>query len=203
MARPKEFDRYKVLKAAIAVFSQKSYSATSIDDLLEVMNIGRQSFYDTFKDKRSLYIEALTLYLEETHAHITNLFEEAASPLGAIENLIYNAALDNEEQRALSCMGISTICEFGTSDPEITAIGRHGSQRLEHALKCGLLNAKSHGEISVHMDEAAAARFIMAILIGMRVKVRAGCSPEFVRQIAVFAISSLSANIFQYMPYIP
>jgi len=35
----------------MSVFWRKGYAATSTDDLLRAMNIGRQSMYDTFGDK--------------------------------------------------------------------------------------------------------------------------------------------------------
>ncbi len=62
MARHKEFDRDTALKAAIDVFSEHGYEGTSTDALLAAMKISRQSMYDTFGDKRSLYLEALKRY---------------------------------------------------------------------------------------------------------------------------------------------
>ena len=46
----------------MSVFWLKGYAATSTDDLLQAMKIGRQSMYDTFGDKRRLYVEALERY---------------------------------------------------------------------------------------------------------------------------------------------
>jgi AcrR family transcriptional regulator len=200
MARPKEFDRYQALQAAISVFRNQSYAATSIDDLLNAMNIGRQSFYDTFGDKRSLYIEALTIYLDESYQHIVRSVKNASSPLQALHELIFSAAGENSEARALGCMGISTICEFGSRDEEITAIGRKGSKRMELALQEVIAQAKILGEIPPAQNETHAARFVMSILIGMRVRAREGCEPEFLRDLATFTVNSLHADIFKYMP---
>jgi len=54
MVRPKEFDRDAAVERAMSVFWSKGYAATSTDDLLQAMRIGRQSMYDTFGDKRRL-----------------------------------------------------------------------------------------------------------------------------------------------------
>ena len=48
MARPKEFDQERALHRAISIFSQKGFAATSTDDLMRAMDLGRQSMYDTF-----------------------------------------------------------------------------------------------------------------------------------------------------------
>ena len=59
MARSKEFDRDTVLKDAMKVFGDHGYEGTSTEVLMREMGIGRQSMYDTFGDKRQLYLEAL------------------------------------------------------------------------------------------------------------------------------------------------
>ena len=65
----------------MSVFWPKGYAATSTDDLLQAMQIGRQSMYDTFGDKRRLYVEALDRYqLESVAGHISRL-RSIASPL--------------------------------------------------------------------------------------------------------------------------
>jgi hypothetical protein len=58
MARPKEFDLERALHRAISAFSQKGFAATSTDELMRAMEVGRQSMYDTFGDKRALFLKA-------------------------------------------------------------------------------------------------------------------------------------------------
>src|ERR1700689_3862550 len=58
MARPKQFDQISALRKAIRLFSQQGFAATSTDELMCVMNVGRQSMYDTFGDKRALFLKA-------------------------------------------------------------------------------------------------------------------------------------------------
>src|SRR6266436_4919541 len=62
MARPKEFDRDKALESALATFRKNGFGATTTDNLRLAMGIGRQSFYDTFKGKKEIYLEALRKY---------------------------------------------------------------------------------------------------------------------------------------------
>lgn len=53
MARTREFDEEKVLEAAMQLFWEKGYEATSLSDLTARMGIQRPSIYSTFGDKRS------------------------------------------------------------------------------------------------------------------------------------------------------
>ncbi len=66
MARPKEFDRDSALGLALGLFWEKGYGNTSTDMLLRCMQISRQSLYDTFGDKKQLYLHALSVYTEKT-----------------------------------------------------------------------------------------------------------------------------------------
>jgi TetR/AcrR family transcriptional regulator, transcriptional repressor for nem operon len=62
MPRPKSFDPETALAKAMGVFWNKGYDAASIADLTEAMGINRFSLYDTFGDKRALYLKALDYY---------------------------------------------------------------------------------------------------------------------------------------------
>lgn len=55
MPRPEEFDQQKAFGNAICPFSKQGFAATSTDELMRAMNVGRQSMYDTFGDKRALF----------------------------------------------------------------------------------------------------------------------------------------------------
>jgi TetR/AcrR family transcriptional regulator, transcriptional repressor for nem operon len=80
MARPKEFGQEKALRKAIRLFSQQGFAATSTDDLMRVMEVGRQSMYDTFGDKRALFLKALELYVTESVHSIKWNWKDLARP---------------------------------------------------------------------------------------------------------------------------
>src|SRR4029077_15976770 len=64
MARQKEFNRDEVLHKAMEVFWTRGYEGASIQDLVKHMGINRQSIYDTFGDKHTLFLQALDRYRE-------------------------------------------------------------------------------------------------------------------------------------------
>ena len=88
MARPKEFDQEKALRKAIRLFSQQGFAATSTDDLMRVMGIGRQSMYDTFGDKRALFLKALKMYAAQSVHSINVELERPGSALAAVQNAL-------------------------------------------------------------------------------------------------------------------
>jgi TetR/AcrR family transcriptional repressor of nem operon len=190
MARPKAFDRDAALEAAIQVFWAKGFAGASTDDLTAAMGIGRQSLYDTFGDKRRLYLEALARYNTDNVARHLSSLRNAASPTQAIEGLLLQFANEPEDRRARGCMGVNSICEFG-QDPDVAEARRASGELLEAGLSRLVENGKASGDIGASVDPRSAARFIAATLAGMKVQAKAGAPAEVLREVAAFAVGSL------------
>ncbi|QJD89927.1 TetR/AcrR family transcriptional regulator [Duganella dendranthematis] len=190
MARQKEFDRVDTLNKALEVFWQKGYAATSTSDLLEAMQIGRQSLYDTFGDKRTLYLEALARYNEDS---VTELLRhlKGDTPLAAIDNMLQAFASRPKRDNAKGCMGVNAISEFGTSDEEVNALRDASGKRLHRAVEAQLREAASSGEIPADTDTTQATAFVAATLSGMKISAKAGASIATLRAIASFAVQGL------------
>ena len=194
MARPKEFDRDEAVKRAMAVFWEQGYEATSTEDLLRAMGIGRQSMYDTFGDKHRLYLEALQRYNTNNSLEMMERLRAGASPLLAIEEVLLSIAKETQEQRLRGCMGVNATTELAQKDPEVASLIRSSSTLCEGALERIVLEGKRRGEISPSMDERAAGRFLLTTLQGMRVSAKAGATPESLRDVASFALAGLKAR---------
>jgi TetR/AcrR family transcriptional repressor of nem operon len=194
MARPKEFDRDVAVERAMSVFWSKGYAATSTDDLLQVMQIGRQSMYDTFGDKRRLYVEALQRYqLESVAGHIERL-RSTASPLAGIEALMVGLISSDRTTREKGCMGVGAICEFGNADTELAQLRLKSSGMLHKALVERFQDAKTAGEIGQTVDIEGATRFVETTMLGLQVAARAGESARTLRDMAMLAIAGLRSR---------
>jgi AcrR family transcriptional regulator len=194
MARPKEFDRDEALQKAIGVFCEKGYAAASTDQLMRAMKISRQSMYDTFGDKRQLYLEAFRRYVADSINEQIGDLEKSSSPLAGIEKMLLAFATRTELDGIVGCMGINAICEFGRSDPEVTSLGDIASVRLTAALEQALRQAKSKKEISKTLSEKAGAQFLSATLSGMKVAAKAGAEAQALKSIVHFALRSLTSR---------
>jgi TetR/AcrR family transcriptional repressor of nem operon len=191
MARPKEFDRHQALGAAIAVFWRHGYEATSMDDLTKAMKISRQSLYDTFGDKHRLYLQALGRYNEESVSKALACLQSTASPLAALRDMLMLYANQTDEQRALGCLGINAISEFGQSDTAVSALGDASARRLEGALRATVSQARDKGEIDLGVDNEVAAQFLAASLAGIKISAKAGASRETLSNVVDMTINGL------------
>jgi len=191
MGRPKEFDRDKAIESALATFRKNGFGATTTDDLRLAMGIGRQSFYDTFKGKREIYLEALRKYNSDRVLGFFEIFRKSGSPLKALEGMLTSISIESPKDRTLACLGVSSICEFGASDAEVSSINDATASSIKSVLGKLILEAKNKKEIRSSLDPKETALYLLSVFSGMRVSARAGASPEELNAIAAIAIDGL------------
>ena len=71
------------------VFWRFGYEHTSLDILMREMRIARQSLYDTFGDKRALYLKALRQYRDNDHLRLRRLFASGQSVKWLCDNSVW------------------------------------------------------------------------------------------------------------------
>jgi TetR/AcrR family transcriptional repressor of nem operon len=192
MARVKEFDRAAALQAAIGTFAARGFEGTSTDNLLHAMKIGRQSMYDTFGDKRQLYLAALRQYGSESVGAMVALLEQAKSPLAGIEAVLLDFARNPRRLGTSSCLGVSSICEFGRSDPEVAAINDEFGKALENAFERQVRAAIASHEVDQALNARDVARYLSFTLCGMKVGAEGGSSPAHLTTVARLALRTLA-----------
>jgi TetR/AcrR family transcriptional regulator, transcriptional repressor for nem operon len=187
MARPKEFDQEKALRKAIRLFSQQGFAATSTDDLMRVMDVGRQSMYDTFGEKKALFLKALEMYVRESVEYICVELQRPGSALSGVQKALVTFAERKDLSSAEGCMGLNAISEFGQRDEDVSRITRKAARLQRQTLISVLTKAKKRGELSSDADLDSMADFFESTLAGIRMAAKAGKSRQALRKIAVFA----------------
>jgi TetR/AcrR family transcriptional regulator, transcriptional repressor for nem operon len=191
--RPREFERDVVLDRAMHVFWQHGYASTSTESLLAAMGIQRQSLYNTFGDKRKLYLEALQAYQDASVAAHLHRLEEPSSALAGLRQLLVGIAAPDDDARALGCMGVCAAAEFGATDPEVTQIRRRSGRPLRDGVLARIREGQVRGEVAQHLDAHAATDFVLMTMTGLQVAARDGATVDAMRQQADFAMDRLSA----------
>jgi AcrR family transcriptional regulator len=151
------------------------------------MNIGRQSMYDTFGDKRTLFLTALEMYVTESVRSINAELEKSGSALPAVRNALVAFAERNDLSSADGCMGLNAISEFGQRDPDVARITRNAGRMQRQILMRVLGKAKRQGELSSEANLESMADFFESTLAGIRMAAKAGKSREALRNIAAVA----------------
>jgi TetR/AcrR family transcriptional repressor of nem operon len=198
MSRPREFDEEAVLERALELFWRDGYAATSLQALLTHMGISRQSLYNTFGDKRRLFLAALDRYADlRAREMLGDLEHEDASlaqVFGFFERLGQNAAQKGScgaaETHPEACLIGRSCMELGAADPEVAARVHYFFDRTVKAFRNALDNAVRKGEIET-LDTAATARHLTATLNGLGILHRAGVAVQELGDVVRVSLSVL------------
>jgi len=190
VARPKEFDRDEVLGRAMDLFWSHGYEATSMADLVEHLGVGRQSLYDTFGDKRALYLAALDHYVATGRSCVV-LGDDVPvrKQLREFFHALIARALGEPEHGC--CMMVLAAAERAPSDDDVAARFCSATAGIEKALVRRLARAQRDGEIGAHHDVLALARFLASSAFGLQLTGRAVRDRRHLEQIAETTLSIL------------
>ncbi|MEM8673015.1 MAG: TetR/AcrR family transcriptional regulator [Cyanobacteria bacterium P01_G01_bin.67] len=170
MARKKEFDKEEVLTKAMYAFLHHGYEATSMQTLVSTMGINRGSLYDTFGDKRSLFLAAIAHY-EETIVKntVASLMTSDAGKQTIIDlfrGIVVGMA---KEEKCYGCLMTNTAVELCPHDAEAKSKIRTHFDQIARAFKHALKLAQAKGEIDSQRDLNNLANYLTANLQGLRV----------------------------------
>ncbi|MBQ1161106.1 TetR/AcrR family transcriptional regulator [Streptomyces sp. A73] len=196
MARPRLFDEERALDAAMRAFWEKGYEATSTQDLCEATGLGRSSIYNTFSSKHDLFQRALTRYVDAMTAQQLEILEDVErSALERIEALFGRIIEQEFEQRragrSIGCLSVNTTVELAARDPEVDRVLTRDLRVRLDALRAAIEAGQRAGEITADREPEALARFVNAVIGGMRVSAQDGADRPALKGIAATAVSAL------------
>jgi TetR/AcrR family transcriptional regulator, transcriptional repressor for nem operon len=189
MPRRKEFDPDQALAKAMAVFWRLGYENTSLDLLLREMAIAKQSLYDTFGDKRALYMKALAYYRRQTNDGLRRVFGDSRHVKEGFAKILFGLSSESKEQHEQGCLLLSANLERDTRDAVLAEFLRDNQREVEGIFEEALLRAQKTGELSRRADVKALARFFTVTLQGMRAMARLRSDRQSLGQVARVALA--------------
>jgi TetR/AcrR family transcriptional repressor of nem operon len=192
VARPKEFDVETALERAMCLFWTRGYEATSMSDLVEHLGVSRQSLYDTFGDKRAIYMAALERHRAQKTEALRGILE-GDTPIRAVLRQLFQSAIqeDVEDSLARGCMIVNATIEKACSDEEVRKLVCDTARSAEEKLAARLRKAQERGEIGAHHDPVALARFFASVMSGLRVTWKATRDPRTLEDVMRVALGVL------------
>ncbi|WEZ83772.1 TetR/AcrR family transcriptional regulator [Rhizobium sp. 32-5/1] len=194
IGRPLSFDRDAALRRAMLLFWKHGYEATSLSALTKAMGVTPPSIYTAFGDKKQLFLEAVTLYIEGGPLTPQQIIEDAPTARAAAERLLESAVLgDTGEDTPPGCLLASAAvsCSDDAADVKAALAAMRG--RIEACLKNRFLFAIETGELPANTDADALAGHIMAVIQGLSTLARDGATREKLTRVAASAMRAWPA----------
>ncbi len=193
MARPKEFDQQEVLTKAMYTFWRYGYEGTSMQTLVSNMGINRGSLYDTFGDKRSLFLAAIAHY-EQTVVNqmMASLLAPNANKQTIINLFQELVAKTVSEEDYYGCFITNTAVELCPQDEETQRRIDAKFKQVASAFKHALTNAQAQGEISRDRNLDTLAQYLISSLQGLRVMAKVNRDQATLNNIVQVILATLN-----------
>lgn len=170
MARPQVFNEDTVIEKALDVFWQKGFGGASTRDLINATGISNGSFFNSFGDKKTLYLKCLQKY---DAVYITALENLLIKPL-KFKHKIKAVLLEATKKKSPGndayegCFFFNTSIDSSIDDADILGIADEIHQRIEKAFVSAVDMAKEAGEISKDIKSIELAQYLFNIVNGLR-----------------------------------
>ena len=168
MPKTSRFDTDIVLDKFLSVFWEKGYCATTTKGLAKSAGISESSLFNSFNNKREIYISILRRYSDKS-LHIREQMESEKSALAGIENYWNSlAAMAKDPARSKGCLITNATVEQ-IDDPEILEFLKSVHKGYDKAFQRTLDRAVKQGELRPDVDTKALAQYLSHSAQGLRV----------------------------------
>jgi TetR/AcrR family transcriptional repressor of nem operon len=192
MARPKEFERDKVLDRATRLFWERGFAGASISDLEAAMGIGRTSIYASFGAKEDLFMAAIDHYDATYSIKLRNALNSGLPVRQAIalyfEELMIAFA---DPDLPLGCLVTNVAVE---GDRGTTRMGRRiaaSITRAEDTFYRLLRDAQMSGDIDSRADARAISRYLVMSTHGLSALAKAISDVNALREVVGVILGSV------------
>lgn len=172
MARPIEYDLYKVLDDAMDLFWQKGYEKVSMADLVAHTGLNRRTMYSLFKDKEGIFRDALEQYYNKRSIKKLNILKENPGKKGI--ELFFKSFVFKDNFRG--CLFSNSISEKQFIQTQTFDIPKNYFNDVCEQLQINLKQASLDGEFSG--DVKAMALTIITFIHGFNILGKYNTSQE-------------------------
>ncbi|GED69784.1 TetR family transcriptional regulator [Brevibacillus reuszeri] len=168
MVRPREFNEEQALHAAMEVFWEKGYEATSLSDLTAKMGIQRPSLYAAFGDKKELFEATLRKYNQSHASYVRARLQNVPSVKEAFHAFFAGIVAEGyEEGPSRGCFCLNVMVELAPHDAKFEEMTREHQMNLAVIFQEIIERGMRSGELGNHVRAKALAQTLVVSMIGL------------------------------------
>ena len=189
VGRPKEFDPDLALEKAMEVFWRQGFDGTSVQDLVDHMGINRGSLYDTFGDKKSLFMKVLDRYAEQQETcGLVQALEQPGPAFKVLADTL-EGMIDCKDRKG--CLMTNVAVEKAQHCGDTAARVAAGIARSEEAFQRLLARGVAEGDLRADLQPRAGARYLVTLVQGLVVMAKANAPQAHLRDAVKVALDHL------------
>lgn len=191
MPRERSFSEPEVLDRLTDAFSTHGYASTSLTLLQEATGLGKQSLYNAFGDKQSMYLQAIDCAVQRgaQGAAAMRAAADGRAGLARYFDLIVQtcASADPAQQ---NCIITGGLLQGLDEAPLIWALTSRW-QATHELLRSAVERGQRDGSIANPAPSAELAELLIALISGLRVAARVGRSQAQMERLVALTLGVL------------
>jgi TetR/AcrR family transcriptional regulator, transcriptional repressor for nem operon len=176
--RPQIFSEEEALEIATQLFWSKGYEATSTDDLLAAMSIGKSSFYNTFKGKRELFEKVIENFVNLSVAALLKDIKAGTDSVQAIKNFFRKLAIAPPGMHQKGCFMGNIVVELSNIDKPLESMAIKRLKKMEQLFLDLVKKGQQTGLLKSKEEPAVIARYLVTMWNGINITRRMYPSPD-------------------------
>ena len=161
MPKTETFDKELVIKQVTEVFHEKSYSLTSMQDLVDATGLNRSSIYNTFGSKLDLYMLCLKDYQKISMNYINEILSSSNCYINTIERIFnLNSHCEN------GCLINSCVTEMANQENTINSFLKKHDHGMINLFKDIIEKGQEQGSINTNKSAYEYAIYLVSSLKG-------------------------------------
>lgn len=155
--------RDRLLAAALALFSERGYEATTVDAIADAAGVSVGIFYSYFRSKRQILLTLANEHVEQVWLDLSVL-QTGPLTIARIEQTLLTLLREARQHAGLH----RAQRELTLTDPDASAFERARSDEVCAALADGIEQRRHAGELRADLDSAATALTVLALFTSLR-----------------------------------
>ncbi|OZC44405.1 TetR/AcrR family transcriptional regulator [Rhodococcoides fascians A21d2] len=176
--RPRQFDEDRALEAAMVLFWENGYEATSLAQLRSSMGMSSASFYGAFGSKEGLFAAVVQRYIDSYGRATAPLADESMDPRDALEKTLRGSvAMQTDATHPLGCLvGLGGIIDGPDAGKHSALAARRSVDRRNIAAL--IERAVDRGQLDPSIPIDATATLFHSFLLGLSPLARDGVTAD-------------------------
>jgi TetR/AcrR family transcriptional regulator, transcriptional repressor for nem operon len=172
--RPREFNTEQALESAMHQFWRAGYGATSLQDLLDVMNLSKSSLYQTYGSKHELFLRSIDFYQQASVNELQQCLDTCLTSKVFMKTLLGDVIAEATSKKKKGCLLVNTINELSHRDKAVSKAVLNGIDNVAGVIKQAIKRGKKEGAIKSTVSTDTLVNYIVSNVSGLRTMVKSG-----------------------------
>jgi len=169
MPKVETFDKPEVIGKALAVFQDKGYNLTSMQDLVDATGLNRSSIYNSFGSKLDLYKECLRSYKQQSKDVLSEITSNNNCAISRLESIFNLGVSSDKEYLEKGCLFNSCTSEMANQEVSVKNFLLNNKEDMLQLFETIVDDGQQKNLINSNQSSKAYSQYLLNSFQGLRI----------------------------------